>query len=236
MKGITKSIALLLAFSLLFASNAQAFTAAPQPDDDSTTEKVLGALAIGAVAGIAYYVLTDNDDHYRRGYGRHYDRRDYRRGQYRGYDRGHYGRYNDYRRGGYIAFNAGFSSFSVSAGYRYGHHRGPKPYWHRHGNIKFYRVPYSYHPRYDQAFNSGWERGYWAGYLQGRHDASRRYRCQERFIHHGNSTLWGYNHGVGSYSNYSRAFTSAYSKGYLHAYQGRNYGYNNFGFGGGYSY
>jgi hypothetical protein len=231
MKITTKITALLVAFSLLFASNASARTAAPQPDDDepSTTEKVIGALAVGAIAGVAYWALTDDDDHHRRGYYR--DRRDYR-GHRRGYEYNHRrGHYRGPRVSTYVAFNNGFSSFAI--GYP-GHrpHRELRPYWYRHDNIRFYRVPYRYNQRYDQAFNAGWERGYWAGYMQGRHDARNRGHCREQFRKYGNDRLWGYDRRMGDYRSYSRAFESSYEAGYLHAYNGRDYGCENFGYGG----
>jgi len=226
-----KSIALLVAFSLLFASNAYARSAAaPVPDEPSRTEKVLGALAVGAIAGIAYYALKDNDHHryrdHRYGDQRHRDRY-YRDQRHRGYDR-RYGRGTGWS--GYIAFSNGFTSLMIGSPYH--HYRGPvRGHWQSVSGYRFYRQPYRYNQRYCRAYNSGWERGYWAGYIQGMHDARNRGQCRSSY-QHGGGHVWGYDRSYGDYNRYSNAFGQAYSSGYNHAYYGHEYGQDNFGQGG----
>jgi hypothetical protein len=240
MKKSNQIIALLVASSLLFASNASAksVTRAANDDRPSTTEKVLGALAIGAIVGVAAYALADDDDHHYRG-GRYYrSQRDYRRydrhhrryeRHHRRYDRRHYS--PGHHRRAYIAFSNGFTSFAIGyerPGYRMHHAR---PYWYRHGGIHFYRVPYRYKRAYSRAWNAGWERGYWAGYLQGKHDAMNRQGRYSRYDGYQNGQqLWGYSSEYGNYDQYAQAFDRSYTSGYEQAYSGRDYGEDDFGY------
>jgi hypothetical protein len=200
MKSTLKSTAIVTAimFTLAVTDIAQA---ADRSDDrdrrsgPSTTEKVIGALAVGAIAGLAIYAATRDDDR------RHHR---YYRDQYR-----------DSRRS-YLAFEFGYSSPS----------RG---HWVNHRGMRFYRAPYRYNPRFDRAYNAGWERGYWAGYLQGMHDGRHRARYDDRFYRQGRH-VWGYAPAFGPHNSYERAFHAAFSIGYRHAWRGRPYGYEGFGF------
>jgi hypothetical protein len=120
------------------------------------------------------------------------------------------------------------------------HHRtyyhGPRSYvavsvgFQSYNGHRFWRVPYVYNPHYDQAFNAGWERGYWAGYLQGRHDSRMRAAYYDRFQWNQRGHMWGYGSGHGRYSSYERAFHMAFRAGYRHGFRGYRYGSEGFGF------
>jgi hypothetical protein len=141
--------------------------------------------------------------------------------------RGHYhSRFHGPRQ--YVAMDVGFRPYAH--GGRYGHSRG---YWHRHGRHSFYRVPFRPNPRFDRAFNAGWERGYWAGFLQGRNDSRMGYRYFDRFDWR-DRRLWGYNRGFGPHRSYEVAFHKAFRIGYRHGFRGHGYGHNGFGIGFGY--
>ena len=193
----------------------------------STTEKVLTAAAVGAVAGLIIYAATRDDDRhkYRRDHHRRYDQRRY---DHRRAPRHH-------RPRGYVAFDIGFQSFSVGGPRCDLYDRAPRGYWYKSRSHRFYRVPFRYNPRFSRAYNAGWERGYWAGYLQGQHDSRGRYDYYDRFQGHRGSP-WGYQRSFGATRHYQDAFRSAFSIGYRHAYRGHGYGHDGFGFGVRFSY
>jgi hypothetical protein len=186
----------------------------------STTEKVVTAVAVGAIAGLAIYAATKD-----RGHDRYYSQR-----HYRGPRRHHPGPRS------YVAVGFGFDSYNVgSPHYRKYRHNRPGGYWADVRGMRFYRTPYRYNPRYDRAFNAGWERGYWAGYLQGLNDARYRSPYYDRFQWN-QRNLWGYAPGYGHHNSYERAFHRAFSIGYRHGFYGRGYGHEGFGFGVSFSY
>lgn len=226
MKNATRLTALVTAAMLLLATAQTA-----QADDrngsrhrgKSTTEKVLTAAAVTAIAGLLIYKATQDDDRYQH-------RRDYR------------GRYpQQYRRPvrqhrprSYVAFNVGFQSFCIGEpGRRY--NRAPRGYWYNHGGQRFYRVPFRYNSRFSRAYNAGWERGYWAGYLQGQQDSRMRGQYYDRFQWQGGQP-WGYSSSFGPARQYQDAFQAAFSIGYRHAFRGHGYGHDGFGFGVQFSY
>lgn len=170
----------------------------------STTEKVITGVAVAAAVGLTAYALSKSHD--------------------RRYNRGH-----NYGPRRYVAVNYGFSPYAYSGQYR-SHSRAPRGYWHNQQGYRFYRVPYAYNNRYDRAFNAGWERGYWAGYLQGVNDARMRANYYDRFDYNDRG-LWGYQRGFGAYNSYERGFHGAFSIGYRHAFRGNPYGHDSFGFG-----
>ena len=168
----------------------------------STTERVIAGVAVAAAVGLTAYALT-------RGHG------------HQGY------RYPPRR---YVAVEVGFRPYSVGSPYGPHNRHRPRGYWHSGRGQRFWRTPYVYNPRHDRAHNAGWERGYWAGYLQGRSDSrlgggrySDRFNWRER-------QLWGYSRGYGSHDNYQRAFHTAYRIGYRHGFRGMPYGAERFGF------
>lgn len=174
----------------------------------STTEKVVTALAVGAVVGAAVYGLSKLDD------------RDHRRVA-------HPVRYNQRSSRVYVAHRHNFERYVVGSPHLRIRYSKPDGYWYREGNFRFYRVPYRYNPRYDRAYNMGWERGYWAGYLQGMQDSRQRSGYYDRYQQQGNP--WGYNSQMGGGSSYTRAFSRAFEAGYNHAFYGQRYGHNGFG-------
>jgi hypothetical protein len=211
MRNSIKVTAIVAAAALLFSLSGIA-----RADDHnnrrgmSTTEKVVTGVAIAAAVGLAAYAIAKSDDH-------------------RYYEGNYYGPRN------YVAFEYGFSPYAVGGPYG-AHYRGRQGYWHDNQGYRFYRVPYVYNNRYDNAFNAGWERGYWAGYMQGLNDARMRGHYYDRFQWNGGGPLWGYERGFGGYSSYERGFMSAFGVGYRHAYYGQPYGSDGFGFGFSYGY
>ena len=203
MKANIKMTAVITAAAMLFASAGLA-----RADDRqhrrgmSTTEKVLTGVAVAAAVGLTAYAISKSGDH----------------------------RYQQHRRPGYVAVSYGFSPYAVGDPYGPRHGRAPRGYWHQNSGQRFYRVPYVYNNRWDRAYNAGWERGYWAGYMQGLNDARMRGRYYDRFQWNG-GYYWGYERGFGSHGSYSAAFNRAFSIGYNHAFYGRGYGHNGFGFG-----
>ena len=168
----------------------------------STTERVIAGVAVAAAVGLTAYALT-------RGHG------------HQGY------RYPPRR---YVAVEVGFRPYSVGSPYGPHNRHRPRGYWHSGRGQRFWRTPYVYNPRHDRAHPAGWERGYWAGYLQGRSDSrlgggrySDRFNWRER-------QLWGYSRGYGSHDNYQRAFHMAFRIGYRHGFRGMPYGAERFGF------
>jgi len=206
MKIRLKLTALVVAAAMLFAvaGVARADDRYAHRRGPSTTEKVIAGVATAAIVGLAAYALTrDRHRHHR-----------------------HY--YHGPR--SYVAVSAGFRSYNVGSPYGRHYRNRPRGYWYNHRGQRFWRVPYVYNPRYDQAFNAGWERGYWAGYLQGRHDSRMRAAYYDRFHWNQRGHLWGYGSGHGRYSNYERAFHMAFRAGYRHGFRGYRYGSEGFGF------
>lgn len=205
MKAKFKLTALVAAAAMLLAAAgvARADERKTNRRGPSTTEKVIAGITVAAAVGLTAYALTRNHDRWHR----------------HPYDRPHH----------YVAVSAGFRSYCV------GHPRGPhyrfrpRGYWYQHNRMKFWRVPYVYNPRYDQAFNAGWERGYWAGYLQGRRDSRMRGPYLDRF-HWNQRHMWGYKRGFGRHDSYLRGFQTAFRIGYRHGFRGYRYGAESFGF------
>lgn len=170
----------------------------------STTEKVFTGIAAAAAIGLTAYALSKGRPggvHF--GYSQHSPRR-------------------------FVGFDIGFRSYSVGGPHGLHHRHPPRGYWINRNGMRFWRTPYVYNPRFDAAFNAGWERGYWAGYVQGLHDARMRARYYDQFHRDGN--MWGYSSRFGSYRSYETAFGQAFRTGYRHGFQGYAYGANSFGF------
>lgn len=175
----------------------------------STTKKVIKSLAVGAIAGLAYYALTRDDHRVNSRVSIGYQSRGGR---------------------SYVAFGADFNSYAVGSPFTHRSWRSERGYWHRDRHFRFYRIPYRYNSRYDRAFNAGWERGYWAGYLQGLNDSRNRFAYDSRF-YWPHRSYWGYSPAFGSHRSYQRAFVEAFRIGYEHAWRGYSYGHDGFGFG-----
>lgn len=212
MKIKMKTTAIVTTVALIIASPG--FASAAGQDDrrhrKSKTEKVLTSLAVGAIAGLTYYALTRNNGHRQDRYNsRRYNRRPSR---------------------SYIAFNIGFRSYSVGSPYSRSYYSSPRGYWSDVAGQRFYRIPYRYNSHHDRGFNSGWERGYWAGFLQGTSDYRQRQPYFDRFECEQNY-LWGYAPACGQYSSYQGAFHRAFSAGYSHGFNRNSYGHDGFGYG-----
>lgn len=210
MRHMMKMTAILTVVAFVFAMipPAQATSKYVPVEEKSTTEKVVTAVAVGAIAGLAIYALSKSDKRHHR----------------------HYRSHRPYRHRGFVAFDLGFSSYSVGSPYVRARHN-PHGYWVRHSGMQFYRVPYVYNHRHDRAYNAGWERGYWAGYIQGLNDSRYRYGYNDRFDWHRQRYTWGYSHHYGPHRSYERAFHRAYRSGYRHGFRGHRFGHDGFGFG-----
>lgn len=224
MKNTTRLTALVTAamFMLALVQTAQADDRnGSRHRGASTTEKVLTVAAVGAVAGLLIYAATRDDDRhsYRHEYRSRYPQRRPAR---------------QYGPSSYVAFNVGFQSYCVGDP-RGRSYRSSLGYWYNSRGHRFYRVPFRYNPRFSGAYNAGWERGYWAGYLQGLRDVRMRGQYYDRF-HWQGGQLWGYHASFGSARHYQDAFHAAFSIGYRHAFRGYNYGHDGFGFGVRFSY
>ena len=210
MKNLMKISAMLTVIMFFVSTVGVSFAGTkPHHHKKSTTEKVVTAVAVGAIAGLALYAATRDHNH-----------RDHRH-----YNRG----YRSHRQHRPAVFaEIGYQNYSVGNPH-YRNHRGNRGYWYSNRGMRFYRMPYRYNHRYDRAFNAGWERGYWAGYLQGRHDVMNGFRFHGRYSWQQRS-LWGYAPNHGQYRQYERAFHKSYSVGYRHGFYRQNYGHEGFGF------
>jgi hypothetical protein len=225
MKNFNNIIVLLLVAMLLMGSNAvtSAFAAnTTAPAEDGKGKKILKAVAVAAVIGVAAYAISKSDD-------RRYSSRRSGNDRRSGYDRRNsYNRQRGNRRS-YTAVNYGFQRHNSrnSRNNRYSR-RGSDRFRVSVGRLNFEWRPYDNDRRYDRAFNEGWERGYYAGFLQGQEDRQRRQRFDDRFSWD-QRTMWGYARDMGSHRTYEKAFQRAFKSGYRGGFERREYGDNNFG-------
>ena len=168
----------------------------------STTERVIAGVAVAAAVGLTAYALT-------RGHG-------------------HQGHHYPPRR--YVAVETGFRPYSVGNPYGPHNRHRPRGYLYRGRGQSFWRTPYVYNPHHDRAYNAGWERGYWAGYLQGRSDSRLGGGRYMDSFSWSERHLWGYSRGYGPHDSYQRAFHTAFRIGYRHGFYGIPYGTERFGF------